>query len=200
MRPDIAPGATLPDFELPDHTGHRRRLSDLQGQDPLVLILARGFFCPKDHRQHAELVDFYPQIAVAYTAIVTISTDTVATSRTFRKAVGAQWPFLADPGRVVQRALDIAEYSDPVHDPMIPHTFVLEPGLLIARIYNGYWYWGRPSPEDLRRDLREVFRRVRPDWDLGAPDLRTAWEQGDRTRFYPYQAGGRARSRRKLDP
>ena len=28
---------------------------------------------------------------------------------------------------------------------MIPHTLVLKPGLVVHRIYNGYWFWGRPS-------------------------------------------------------
>jgi len=42
MRPDIAPGGTFPDYELPDHTGTPRRLSELQGDDPMVLTLARG--------------------------------------------------------------------------------------------------------------------------------------------------------------
>ncbi len=69
---------------------------------------------------------------------------------------------------------------------MIPYTFVLEPGLLIYKIYNGYWFWGRPSTEDLRQDLRDVFRRVRPDWDLSAPGLRENWDEGDRTQHYPY--------------
>jgi hypothetical protein len=45
---------------------------------------------------------------------------------------------------------------------------------------------GRPSNEDLRRDLREVTRRIRPDWDLGAPGLRDRWEQGARDDFWPY--------------
>ena len=36
--------------------------------------------------------------------------------------VGAQWTFLSDPGRKVQKDLDIAEYTDPDHNPMIPHT------------------------------------------------------------------------------
>jgi hypothetical protein len=35
MRPDIAPGGTLPDFELPDHTKTPRRLNELQGEDRL---------------------------------------------------------------------------------------------------------------------------------------------------------------------
>jgi hypothetical protein len=46
----------------------------------------------------------------------------------------------------------------PNYDPMIPYTLVLKPGLVIYSLYNGYWFWGRPSFEDLRRDLREVTR------------------------------------------
>ena len=55
---------------------------------------------------------------------------------------------MSDAGRKVQKDLDIAEYTDPTHDPMIPHTIVLEPGLIVFKIYNGYWYlW----PADDRR-------------------------------------------------
>jgi hypothetical protein len=43
---------------------------------------------------HRELAAFYPNIAVAYTKIVTITTDDLATINTFRDEVGAQWPFL----------------------------------------------------------------------------------------------------------
>jgi peroxiredoxin len=44
MRPDITPGARFPNYELPDHTGTSRRLSELQGNNPLVLVLSRGRF------------------------------------------------------------------------------------------------------------------------------------------------------------
>jgi hypothetical protein len=64
---------------------------------------------------------------------------------------------------------------------------VLAPGLVIHKIYNGYWFWGRPSPDELRQDLREVTRAIRPDWDLAAPGLRQAWQAGDRSRHYPYR-------------
>ena len=178
MRPDIVPGATFPDYSLPDHEGTIHTLSELQGDDPLVLTLARGHYCPKEHQQHLQLAAFYPQFNVAYTRIATISTDDKHTSQEFRSSVGAQWPFLSDPDRTVQRDLDIQEYTDPVNDPMIPHTLVLKPGLVVHRIYNGYWFWGRPSVEDLRLDLREVTREIRPDWDLSAPGLREAWDAG----------------------
>ena len=186
MRPEIVPGAILPDYELSDHTGRRRKLSEIQGDDPMILVLSRGHFCPKDRRQMRNLVDLYPEIKVAYTKVATISTDNLLEANEMRDALGAAWPFLSDPGRVVQKDLDIAEYTDPHHNPMIPYTFVLEPGLRIFSVYNGYWYWGRPSNEDLRRDLRDVTRRIRPDWDLGAPGLREAWLQGERGQFSPY--------------
>ncbi|MGH2654098.1 MAG: redoxin domain-containing protein [Actinomycetota bacterium] len=187
MRADIQPGAQFPDYELTDHTGTRRKLSELQGDDPMIVVLSRGHFCPKDRRQLGNYVDFHPELKVGYTRIVTISTDNLVETNEFRDGLGAQWPFLSDPGRKVQKDLDIQEYTDPHNDPMIPYTFVLEPGLKIFKMYMGYWYWGRPSVEDLRRDLRELFQEIRPDWDLAAPGLREAWERGEKRRFYPYR-------------
>jgi len=184
MRLDIMPGANLPDYELPDHTGTIRRLSEIQGDDPLILTLARGHYCPKEHQQHRELAAFYSKVAVAYTQVATISTDDRHTTQEFRASVGAQWPFLSDRGRVVQRDLDIQEYTDPKNDPMIPHTLVLEPGLRIYSLYNGYWFWGRPSTSDLWHDLRNVTARIRPDWDLSTPGLREAWDAGDLSSFH----------------
>src|SRR6201986_1643797 len=109
----MAPGGVFPDYTLADHTGKPRRLSDLQGADPLILTLARGHYCPKEHQQHLELAAFYPKIAVAYTQIGTITTDPHHTLQEFRASVGAQWPFLSDPERMVQKDLDIQEYTDP---------------------------------------------------------------------------------------
>jgi peroxiredoxin len=186
MRPDIIPGARFPDYELTDHTRTRRKLSELQGNNPLILVLARGHFCPREHQQHLELAAFYPKIAVAYTQIVTIATDNILELNEFRDSVGAPWTFLSDPRRVLQKDLDIQEYTDPHHDPMIPHTFVLAPPLVIYSMYNGYWFWGRPSPEELRRDLREVTRKIRPDWDLAAPGLRESWDD-NKTMHWPYK-------------
>jgi peroxiredoxin len=186
MRADIAPGARFPDYALPDHTGTKRKLSELQGDAPLVVFLSRGSYCPKDRRQAMELVRFEPELKVGYAKLVTISTDDLLATNENRDGLGAHWPFLSDPGRVVQKDLDIQEYTDPVHDPMVPHTLVLAPDLRVHSMYNGYWYWGRPSIEELRRDLREVTRAVRPDWDLSDPQLKAAWKAGDNSRFWPY--------------
>ncbi len=186
MRKDIAPGATFPDYELPDQTGKHQKLSELQKGDPMIVVLSRGGFCPKDRRQHEGLVELFREIEVGYCRLVTISTDNLLETNEFRAATGAHWPFLSDPGRKVQKDLDIAEYTDPTHNPMMPHTIVLEPGLVVHKIYVGYWFFGRPTVEELRRDLREVLQKCRPDWDLSDPELRAAWARGEKTGFYPY--------------
>ncbi|MBB6305522.1 hypothetical protein GGE67_006192 [Rhizobium leucaenae] len=62
----------------------------------------------------------------------------------------------------------------------------MEPGLIVYTIYNGYWFFGRPTVEDLRQDLRAVCRKCLPDWDITRPELRQALQQGRKELFYPY--------------
>lgn len=186
MRADIVPGAVFPNYELTDHTAKRRSLADLQGPDPMVVVLSRGGYCPKDRRQAEGLIQLHHEMEVGYCRLVTISTDNLMATNEYRSGVGAHWPFLSDAARVIQKDLDIAEYTDPTNNPMIPHTIVLEPGLVVYKIYNGYWFFGRPTIEELRRDLRAVSKNCRPDWDISDTELKAAWVRGEKERFYPY--------------
>jgi hypothetical protein len=94
MRSDIVPGALLPDYELTDHTGKRRKLSELQGPDPMILVLSRGSFCPKDRRQAEGLIQLHREMEVGYCRMVTISTDNLLETNEYRR-VDAHWPFLS---------------------------------------------------------------------------------------------------------
>src|SRR6267154_1041866 len=129
MRADIKRGAVFPDYSLADQTGKHRSLSELQGQDPMIVVLGRGGFCPKDRRQAEGLVELHREMEVGYSQLVTISTDNMLLTNEYRTGVGAHWTFLSDPGRKVQKDLDIAEYTDAEPNPMIPHVIVLEPDL-----------------------------------------------------------------------
>jgi peroxiredoxin len=186
MRADIKPGARFPDYSLADQTGKHRSLSELQGQDPMIVVLGRGGFCPKDRRQAEGLVELHREMEVGYAQLVTITTDNLVQTNEYRSGVDAHWTFLSDAGRVIQKDLDIAEYTDPTHNPMIPHTIVLEPGLVIYKIYMGYWFFGRPTMDELRLDLRAVLQKCRPDWDISTPELKAAWQRGEKQKFYPY--------------
>ena len=186
MRADIVRGAVFPGYDIPDHRGKHRTLSELQEGDPLVLVLSRGGFCPKERRQHEGLMQLHREMGVGYCRLVTISTDNLLETNDFRTGVGAHWAFLADPGRKLQKDLDLPEYTDPDHNPMIPHTLVLEPGLRIFKIYNGYWFFGRPTVEELRLDLRAVLQRCRPDWDISSVEQRAVWAKAEKASIFPY--------------
>ena len=99
MRADIVPGAIFPDYELSDHTAKRRKLSDLQGQHPMVLVLSRGGFCPKDRRQAEGLVQLHRELEVSYCRLVTISTDNISETNEYRTGVGAHWAQSDDSAR-----------------------------------------------------------------------------------------------------
>src|SRR6516162_1757922 len=107
MRPDIVTGAVFPDYELSDHTAKRQKLSELQGPHPMVLVLSRGGFCPKDRRQSEALVELHREMEVGYCRLVTISTANITETNEYRTGVGAHWPFLSDTRRIVQKDLDI---------------------------------------------------------------------------------------------
>jgi hypothetical protein len=57
---------------------------------------------------------------------------------------------------------------------------------VVFKIYLGYWYFGRPTIEELRQDLRAVSRKYRPDWEITSPEMKAAWSRGEKDRFYPY--------------
>ncbi len=186
MRADIQIGAKFPDYELPDHTNVMRKLSFLQGRDPMILMLGRGIYCPKDRQQLHQLVKFSSQCDVGFVRIVTINCDNLILINDLRLGVGAHWPFLFDEKRIIRDDLEIEEYTDQHNRPMIPHTIILEPGLKIYKIYNGYWYWGRPSVAELHQDMRELTIKYRPDFKIDSPEMREKWEKEDRDNFYPY--------------
>ena len=176
MSSSLQPGLTVPDFELPDEDGVRHRLSDLQGDNYLVLMLARGEHCPRERQQQREMVRFHDWCPVAFTELVTIVPNDPHDTFRMRIAAGAHWTFLADPELEVQQALDINEYTDPHHDnAMVPHTVILSPGLRIEKAYVGYWFWGRPSVWQLWHDLQEIVARTKVDYDPTTPHARAEW-------------------------
>lgn len=166
MRPDLVPGARFPDLELPDHAGNARTLSELAGGDPVVLHFYRGWFCPKERQFFRGLVAFQDEVEVAYSRLVSVSVEPPEVSAAFRAGLDARWLFLSDVERRYVAELGLAEGTDTVHHPYVPTVVTLFPDLRIHAAYDGYWFWGRPTTEELRQDLRAITREVRPDWEV----------------------------------
>src|SRR5262249_672412 len=135
MSKGLTVGAVLPDFKLPDDGGTKRQLSELQGDNAMVLQLGRGEHCPRERQQHKELLKAQGWAPVAFTTLVTVLPNNLHDTNKMKIATGAWWTFLSDGDLDVLRTLEIDEYTDPHHAATVPHTLVLAPGLLIDKIY-----------------------------------------------------------------
>jgi peroxiredoxin len=167
--PSLTPGTAFPDVDLPDHTGRTRTLSELSGGDPLVLLTSRGWWCPKEQRYMRELCRLQDEFEVAYTRIVVVSVDQPEVQSAFRAGLGARFTFLSDAERRWIGTLGLLEITDTVHNPYLPAGFTLFADLTIHHTYNGYWYWGRPTMQELRADMREITQKSRADWQPPRP-------------------------------
>ena len=164
MTIDLSPGRPFPDIKLDDHAGNRRRLSELVGGDPVVLQFFRGWWCPKEQAFFRRLIALQDEAEVAYSRIVSVSVDPSAVSAAFRAGLAARWTFLSDTDRTAQAELGLRETTDTLNDPYVPAVFTLFPDLTIHRAYDGYWFWGRPTTDELCRDMREISAAIRADW------------------------------------
>jgi len=175
MSKHLQPGTTIPDFELPDENGVLHRLSELQGENSMILMLGRGEHCPRERQHQREMLRVNEWAAVGFTTLVTVLPNELHDVFKLKISTGAPWTFLSDGELVVQEHFDIAEYTDPHHDATVPHTVVLAPGLVVDKIHVGYWFWGRPSPFRLWEDLDDLHRRIKADYDPTTREARAAW-------------------------
>ena len=118
-----------------------------------------------------------PELAVNYCKLLVVTVDDPETTCKFRTELGANYPFLIDADRQLINELDIVDTTDSKHSPIpIPYTFVLDRNREIYKIYNGWWFVGRPTVEELRLDLRAVMSR-RPDYAY-----QRAWDESEEAR------------------
>ncbi len=165
MSPELIVGGAFPDVALADHAGNERTLSELAGDDPVLLHFYRGWWCPKEQAFFRNLVDLQAEAEVAYTRFISVSVDPPEVQSAFRAGIGARWIFLSDAQRQWIDELGLMEATDSAHRPYVPTVFTLRPDLTIHKVYKGYWFWGRPTNEELRQDFRAISRVIRADWD-----------------------------------
>jgi peroxiredoxin/cold shock CspA family protein len=203
MTTNLKVGDKFPDIELPNQEGKLKRLSGFTqpGQMdrmlgfsdgyPLIVVFYRGFFCPRDNQQMRQLVQFQAELKVNYGQLISIGVQPAVVQAAFRAGLGAQWQFLSDERREVVKQINILDETEGEYAYVAqPYTFVLRPDLTLHKIYNGWFYVGRPTLDELRLDLRTMMetlsnyryeayntpeaRRIRisqQEWADGAPPL-----------------------------
>ena len=181
-------GDKFPDVELPNHRNKLKRLSQftqpslldrklgfLDGY-PLIVIFYRGFFCPRDNQQMQELVNFQDTLKVSYSQLVAISVETPIVQAAYRAGLGAQWTFLSDEDRTLIKQINILDDTEGEYAYVAqPYTFVLRPDLTIHKIYNGWFYVGRPTINELRLDMRTIMEETFSNYSYEAyntPEVR----------------------------
>ena len=104
------------------------------------------------------------EFRVNYCKMITVSVDDRMNTTETRTSLAADWPFLMDPDRRLLHELQMTDTTDKAHGEVyIPYTFILDRDRTIYKVYNGWWFVGRPTTEEIRMDLRALMSR-RPDW------------------------------------
>jgi hypothetical protein len=129
-----------------------------------LLVFFRGWWCPKEQAFFRGLCRFQDELEVAYARVVAVSVDPPEVLAAFRAGLGARFAFLSDADRRYLDALGLREVADTLHHPYLPACATLTPELVVHRGYNGYYFWGRPTLEEVRADFRAISARIRADW------------------------------------
>ena len=113
------------------------------------------------------LTELQEDLGVNYCKLAVVSTDPPEVSAAFRTGLGATFTFLSDHARQAITQLDMAEVTPPDFKYgllALPFTFSLAPDLSIHAIYDGWWFVGRPTLEELRQDMRALLQACRDDY------------------------------------
>ena len=120
------------------------------------------------------LTELQDDLQVNYCKLAVVSTDPPEVSAAFRTGLGATFTFLSDHERQAITQLDMAEVTpaDFKYGLLaLPFTFSLAPDLTIHAIYDGWWFVGRPTLEELRQDMRALLQACRDDYTYPGPAL-----------------------------
>jgi peroxiredoxin len=110
------------------------------------------------------LTELQRELDVNYCHLAVISTDAPEICDAFRTGLAATFTFLSDHDRRAVTELDIVDETDRHHPRIaIPYSFSVGPDLAIHKVYDGGWFVGRPTLEELRHDLRAMMQVYHPD-------------------------------------
>jgi thioredoxin-dependent peroxiredoxin len=132
----IEPGATAPDFELPDQDGRPVKLSDLRGQ-PVVLYFYPKADTPGCTTQACGVRDHLPDYEDAGAVVLGASPDPVDAVKRFHDKQGLNFPLLADEDHSVADRYGVwGEKSmyGRTYWGVQRATFVIDPGGKIAHV------------------------------------------------------------------
>lgn len=100
-------GDKAPDFDLPDETGSRRRLSELLEKGPVVLYFYPAAMTPGCTAESCHFRDLAGEFEQVGAQRVGISADKVDKQQQFSTKYGFDFPLLSDTDKAVARAYGV---------------------------------------------------------------------------------------------
>lgn len=165
----LAVGATAPDFELPDATGKKVRLSELLNQGPVVVNFYRGEWCPYCNLELRAFQVMQAEFEAAGAQLVAISPELPDHSLSVTEKHELAYPVLSDVGNTVAKTfglvfalaetlrpiylnfgLDIpASNGDDSYELPFPATFVIDRDRTIRYSFVDADYTKRAEPSEV---------------------------------------------------
>ena len=171
-------GDRAPDFELPDATGKKVKLSDLKARGPVVVTWYRGGWCPYCNIALRGFHKSLPEIRAAGASLVAISPETPDNSMSTTEKNHLDYDVLSDKGNKVASAygvsykipkiiadqfkgrLDLAKYNgDDSGELPLGVTYVIDREGIIRFAFVDADYRKRAEPADVIAVLRNLEKK-----------------------------------------
>ena len=117
-------GDLVPDFELPDETGTKRKLSEFLASGPVVLFFYPAAMTPGCTKESCHFRDLAEEFAAVGANRVGISADSVEKQRQFSGKYHFDFPLLSDNDRQVAELFGVKRGWGPI--PTKRSTFVID--------------------------------------------------------------------------
>ncbi|MEA3413445.1 MAG: peroxiredoxin-like family protein [Pseudomonadota bacterium] len=174
----IRVGDAAPDFELPDSTGSRLKLSEALARGPVVLNFYRGGWCPYCCLEFRALQARLPEIRALGATLIGISPETPDTSLDTWEKHALDFEVLSDVGNRVVRefgllfrvgesmrplllkwGMDVpAANGDETWELPVPATYVIGRDGVVRAAYVNNDYTQRMEPSDIISALKDLSR------------------------------------------
>ena len=169
-------GAKAPDFELPNPTGQRIKLSTLLADGPVVLSFYRGEWCPYCNLEIRALQQMLPEFQQYGAQVIAISPEQPDNTLTMQEKHDLRFPVLSDAGNAVARSYGLTFALTPDLHPIykdfgidlptrngdesyelpIPATYVVDRAGTIRYAYVNADYTQRAEPAEVLAAVRQL--------------------------------------------
>jgi peroxiredoxin len=162
-------GDKMPDFELPDQHGKKRRFHDYLKSSPVVLNVYRGGWCPYCNFEMKALSEALPSIRAKGAQLVGMSPELPTKAELTTKNNGIDIDILYDAGNAASERLglvfELPEALRPIYEQFgidipayngdnsfrlpVPATYIVEQDGVIRYAYVNADYTERMEPSDI---------------------------------------------------